>query len=501
MRENFNIVYQVPIIRNNHCKICNQNITEEKVCNIAIYNKYQQNTGTIKHKLAWCSKCSLPYATKEVFSHLGDIYSGHRALGFNTDGKWSSSILKARTFYLPPEKNVPTKRNVEPSSEESIRQSRKKKNQSSIYAEVIENKRFIKQHYSPIYITNYALNSCPKCAGEIKEYVEYLSLSGNRYLRVPGKICFTCEMMFDDKGDFLISALNEYGVNTDNFLDKNYYIPNLPHKTKSCRVDGNILTVFLKKTNSHEHRTISIVSNIEQQSPNLDIYYYAHFAVRSLWLSLLENDHTTDINGEKYEILLKKYSNNMHSPKDFEFISPPIGLGLYGGDFNYSTDTLKEKFFLFYSPYKDSIIAETAFYNSRTKEYRIDAKRFRELVYQYGNPGIKVYPTDYQTNQDIYDIFDPVMEDKLKGESLPHAWGYNLSSRANKSDEHRQKLLKEILDLKLMRKSNLINLLVSLINNHKSDKYEHARYKWTLDLEFVKEYHPNYERFGKPKIF
>lgn len=367
------------------------------------------------------------------------------------------------------------------------------------YVEVAEKNEPILPQQFPVYISNILLSKCPQCASELRAFTDYLPLSrvNKTYVRVPGKKCHLCNMVFDDSGEMLPTYLSERGDSIEGLLDMQYVIPNLAPILLDKKY---LMFVYLKKCNSSEHRKIAIVQDIENQKTNDDVFHYAHMFLRKLLLDILEKNHKTIINNISYEILRIDYNIlfNHGTLKNFDFFSPAIGLGLESTDLKYIKNKFCERYFLFYSPFKKAIVAEKTHYNPRTGEYLMTVRRFREIVYEYGNPNLKVYISRKNHKDGDYD-YD--FTGGIKEESLPHVWGYNVSSKENCSSVYRQKLLSELLDLGLLNKGYMYNWLQGLINTHKKEKYRNAVDKWQCDLEFIVDYKVDYDKFGQIRTF
>ena len=103
----------------------------------------------------------------------------------------------------------------------------------------------------------------------------------------------------------------------------------------------------------------------------------------------------------------------------------------------------------------------------------------------YGNKNI------YETNNVLkqYDDESEFNPSTLAQESILKEYGYTVSQKENLSEEERHTIIEEVIDNGDMTKSQVINLLESMINLRQyQDKYKIAISKWKKDIEFVKKY-------------
>lgn len=79
--------------------------------------------------------------------------------------------------------------------------------------------------------------------------------------------------------------------------------------------------------------------------------------------------------------------------------------------------------------------------------------------------------------------------------SVLRLYGYTVSKNEGMSDSQRQELLKNLIDLRLMTKTDILNHLEWLANTHAGNyKYADACSKWRMDIRFVNSYQMNKQR-------
>ena len=77
----------------------------------------------------------------------------------------------------------------------------------------------------------------------------------------------------------------------------------------------------------------------------------------------------------------------------------------------------------------------------------------------------------------------------MKPESELHSMGYNVNKLDNLSDTQRKKILATIIDLNLLKKSEVDSHLSYLIRRSENiNKYRDAVAKWKKDREYILNY-------------
>ena len=85
----------------------------------------------------------------------------------------------------------------------------------------------------------------------------------------------------------------------------------------------------------------------------------------------------------------------------------------------------------------------------------------------------------------------------LAQESILMQYGYTVSQEFDLSETTRRKILANLIDNKIITKSEIISYLDFFISQHTSSKYQMAVGKWELDRDFVRDYNiGKYTKYG-----
>lgn len=143
---------------------------------------------------------------------------------------------------------------------------------------------------------------------------------------------------------------------------------------------------------------------------------------------------------------------------------------------------------LLYSPYTKKYEITHATYSESANINYMDISLYKDFYRKYGNPEIDIEVENNKPRSD--NDFK-----NLREESIIHAFGYSVGSKENLSTAARQSILADVMDLELISPGALASLLESFIARFKAERFEFARLKWSMDLEFVMNYNVNPDRF------
>lgn len=267
-------------------------------------------------------------------------------------------------------------------------------------------------------------------------------------------------------------------------------------KEKLASVDSSEL--LLKVLFDNEIRKEFIIVNKEPESPQDGILHYSSDDAKELLTATFYHDrkHKGVLNGEKYVIESFFDSNGLEKQSekiDPKFLVIEEGGGLYSHRLRGGCEYVD---MLLYSPFKRRYEIIKATHDRNMNYYYTDISRFRNFVKENGNPGIKI-TTEYKENYRDNNGFE---WSDLNPQSFLYKYGYNVSQEANISLEGRHEILAEIMDLELRSKRKIIYYIELFIQDHPTDRDKYARIKWEMDLEFVKDYKVNPERFLIAKV-
>jgi hypothetical protein len=143
---------------------------------------------------------------------------------------------------------------------------------------------------------------------------------------------------------------------------------------------------------------------------------------------------------------------------------------------------------LLFSPFTQCYEIQHATRYIKSNECYISAGLYRDFVKKYGNPGLKIVCLKERSEH-----FNGSL---LNEESLLHEFGYSVSKNSGMDAKERQLLLSDIIDMNIMKQEAVINLFTMLIGiNKNKPRNMSACSKWDADLDFVKNYKYNPERF------
>jgi len=133
-----------------------------------------------------------------------------------------------------------------------------------------------------------------------------------------------------------------------------------------------------------------------------------------------------------------------------------------------------------------------AIHNQRTDNSFTDILEYRQFAAQYGKPDLEIEFGGAEIKQGS-ELTNPGIRTAL------NIYGYKVTQADCLSDVYRQELLGEILDLRILTQGEFSQFFVWLIL-FSGSQYPKAKEKWQQDIEFVKKYRLNPERFLNPRF-
>ena len=128
-----------------------------------------------------------------------------------------------------------------------------------------------------------------------------------------------------------------------------------------------------------------------------------------------------------------------------------------------------------------------AIHNQRTDKSFTDISEYRQFAAQYGKPDLEIEFGGAEIKQGS-ELTNPGIQTAL------NIYGYKVIQADCLPDAYRQELLGEILDLRILTQEEFSRFFVWLIL-FSGSQYPKAKGKWQQDIEFVKNYRLNPERF------
>ena len=127
------------------------------------------------------------------------------------------------------------------------------------------------------------------------------------------------------------------------------------------------------------------------------------------------------------------------------------------------------------------------YYDKQGDRYFINETSYLEYAKQYGFPLMKL--KTYAPSSTSFSMAD------LSDMSTLRLYGYTVSKNEGLTDGQRQELLKNLMDSRLMSKTDILNHIEWLVNTHEGNyKYADACDKWTSDIRFVNQYRLDTQR-------
>ena len=152
-------------------------------------------------------------------------------------------------------------------------------------------------------------------------------------------------------------------------------------------------------------------------------------------------------------------------------------------------------------------VVDVLLYSLKTEQYELirasqdistgvcytDSRFFRAFIEKYGKPDLM---PSFSGNPTKPSSFGSRIEwDDLNTESFLRAYGYSVSQKDGFSSAYRQALLAEVVDLEYLTPEQIVSHLLWCISTHPGYAYSIAEGKWKEDIEFVRNYKVNPERF------
>lgn len=253
--------------------------------------------------------------------------------------------------------------------------------------------------------------------------------------------------------------------------------------TEAYKVPSAYCSIVL--SSPKQIRIITIVTKRIDINHEKECFHYTEKSIRYLLTALFLNEATVQYNGENFVIQNCFYTD------------------------------LKENSFRFLLP-SESLVVETkrngGYYEARKHLLQIDGLVFceksncLEIMHMSYDPEFDIYYVDRHVYNDFLDLYGyPIIDNyaehdfnnfrRLQPESLLHQLGYNVNKNENLSMSARQSMLARFVDLGFIDVSSIVSLLQSLIQRNGMRSPSSCE-KWKDDLEFIKNYRIDHERFA-----
>lgn len=390
--------------------------------------------------------------------------------------------------------------------------------------------------YDPrhIYSRSYDAKGCPRrtcptCRKKLKKSETTIPIGNNRGVRFFGRRCMGCDKLYVADAEDVLAVLQNNPFAKDYTFNGNRYDsnftgparkPHFPAGRRERREDraapwnaarGRPLTDLQKKlfavlrgvpdavmmicvewdgpaAESKEEQYI-IVSRAHPELPGHVLLYSTALARELLTAATypLRQD-TGDFNGRTYRVtdVLAAQTEGIGAPEAIMprtlFIKADGGYASSVKNRNYEIVDL-----LLYAPATQRYEIIKATYNRIEGICYSDIWLYRTFARKFGRPDLK---PEFIKSDNGFGVWN-----ELSQESVLMCYGYSVAAANGLSSIQRRELLMEIVDFEILSVAEIVRLLSFFIESHPADKDAIARFKWQDDLNFIKDYKANPERF------
>ena len=339
---------------------------------------------------------------------------------------------------------------------------------------------------------------CPKCRQPLINDNTLIPIGDNKNVKIPGRLCNICKILYVSNGREVEKVLR------DNRYSKGFTLNGLElwdatKKEKERKTDrlrqeklssiyGSVVLICVK----YEDQSLEeyIITNNKKIPNRKGIFHYSSpYGLELISAAFAEKRSGKGVlQGRAFDVLEIKFANK-NAEEQLGILRPDeIQIQKDGG---YSSSIKNKRYeivdLLLYSPFHDRYEILKATFDRDERYCFSDIGIYRDFVHKYGNPGVKLLCNSGFRGWTRFEEF--------REESLLKEWGYSVSVADDLSTYERQEILKEIIDLNICEVSDIIRHLNFCCRVHSSEKYNRARILWNEDIEFVKKYKANPERF------
>lgn len=345
-----------------------------------------------------------------------------------------------------------------------------------------------------IFVLNYDVVNCIKCNNKLCENVNSIPISDSECVRMPGKCCWNCESFFVRDGESVYNILANNAYAKDYCVSKQFIFPLYAKRLDEfMQIESAVAIVAAHHKSQKRLTTFIIVISTKEKSPENQIYHYSDERSRELLSALFRDEKhmTARINSKDYKILKPLSIIKDKTNKGYNLFAKSVIIEKEGGyEPKLKTDTKEIVDVLLFSPYTKRYEICRATYDKLDDRFYMDITIFKRFVMKYGDPRIDICfdPFGYVGGKDIL----------MRAESILHEYGYNVGKQDDLDEQSRQNLLSEVVDLRILKTKDVVNLLKHNIKMHPQHNCYDARQKWESDLDFILEYKINPTRFIIP---
>ena len=341
---------------------------------------------------------------------------------------------------------------------------------------------------------------CPRCHEILYDSKTTIPIGKHRRVEVQGLRCQRCDKFFTSSRDSVLDILRDNPYAKEFTFNGNYYWDYSTTQQKKIRRNKALsevsrfpnlaMVIWVEWDNGQEDEFF-----IHYHTPPIeraDLLTYSQKRARELLTAsfypnrgghgVLEN-HTFRV--------LDVISENTKTRYNIQdFIPETLYIGKDGGFSSSTKDGNSEIVdLLVYSWRTDCYEIIRATYDRIDNQFYSDISLYRKFVEEYGRPEQKLR---FISKGESF-LLDA--KGNLRDQSILMECGYSVAERDGMTTSERWKLLAEIVDLDILSVSKIVSLLTFFISSHPGKQYELARFKWSKDMEYIKTYNVNPDRF------
>lgn len=363
----------------------------------------------------------------------------------------------------------------------------------------------------------YKNERCPKCSARLYPDYTLIPITSAQKAKVNGRTCTKCQCLFVDpklhverllqgnprtygfylngkdiyKEERLALTEEKRKADLEKCLKAEQQVREYIHQKKEqLRNTPSAVVMVCVQCEDRTLRDYTIVNDPKCTNPTKGVFHYTLEEAREfLSAAYAEARNKRGRYQEHSYRVLRTISPGYDPNRDTDSMIP--ALLLIRPDGGYTSSIINNKYelvdLLLYSPFKNRYELIRATHNKHTNKCFVDASIFRHYVRRFGNPGIKLR---FESENDRRKKWD-----ELNDESILKGYGYSVSKTDNHSNEYRQELLAEMVDLDILTVHRIVKLLSFFISSHPRGKDDAARMKWMMDKSFIENYKANPTRF------
>lgn len=382
--------------------------------------------------------------------------------------------------------------------------------------EIVDNNYSIWKLPKNIKTYTEMIDKCPECGMNVVFDYTLLPVSTNENVKIPGYICKKCKSIYVDH-NFDLKSLMENNVFAKEFTLDNMALWNISEVRKQKELEERqrkkiekkrkenrekffqkikklemipsseiLISVRYKNGNINE---IIIVKDISDADPDNNVFHYLSDAGREFISAAYAKERNRQgiYQGKEYRTISRPLYKDVNC-KTSSDNRLPVDL-MIRADGGYSSSVVNNNYeivdLFLYSPLNQRYEVIKATHDKLNGGCFVDISKYRKFVHANGKPGLLLC---FETKMKSI-----VNYDNLHDESVLRSYGYTVNQTDNLPAKYRQELLAEIVDLEILKVSQIVRFLDFLIRSRQHQPM--AQIKWIKDKEYIENYKVNPTRF------